>query len=434
VAVLLKLAWRNLWRHRRRTLLTVAAIGLGLAVLITMVSFVAGLQEMMVEQVARSSVGHVQLHHPEYRARRAVDLVLPQASALLAAVEATPGVRAASARLIFTGALRSSTSSAMPVVQILAVDATREAPFSILADHVVRGGFLVKPPEALAQGAPPRVRDRKGILMGVKLARALKVDLGSKVRVETAGFEGATTAAAFYVSGLLETGSDLIDRQLVLVPLADMQALTGAGDAAHEISVLVDGQAAIPDMLPALRATARRHQAPGAPLAEVLPWWEVAPDVRRMIDLLSLWNAIVHLLMLVILSAGILTTMFMVVLERRHEFGVQLALGTRPFPLFVGVMLEALLVAVLAVATGLAVGALAVWALVTHGIDLRWLIGGYSVAGLLVSAIYYGSWSAHVFYEPAAVVFVGTIVMALWPALRVARMKALDAIRQGGAS
>ncbi len=429
----LKLAWRNLWRHRRRTLLTVGAIGLGLAVMVTTVSFVAGLQEMMTEQVARSSVGHLQLHHPEYRARRSSELVMRDASRLLAAIDATPGVQAASARLVFTGAVRSSTSSAVPIVQILAVDPAREARFSILADHVAQGGFLVPPAESLAPDAPQRVRDRKGITIGVKLARALKVELGSKLRVETAGFDGATTAGAFYVSGLLQTGSDMIDRQLALVSLADMQALSGAGDAVHEISVLVDGQAAIPGMVDALRGVAERVRAAGGPRVEVLPWWEVAPEVQRMIDLLGLWTTIVYLLMLVILSAGILTTMFMVVLERRHEFGVQLALGERPLPLFLGVMLEALLLAVLAVLAGLAVGAVAVAWLVTCGIDLRWLIGGYSVAGLLVSAIYYGSWAARVFWEPALVVFVGTVFMALWPALRVARMKALDAIRQGGA-
>jgi len=431
--VLLKLAWRNLWRHRRRSLLTVAAIGLGLAVLIFMVSFIVGLEEMMVEQVARSSAGHVQLHHPDYRARRSVELVLPEASRLLAAVEATPGVRAASARLVFTGAVRSSLSSAVPVVQILAVDPEREGRFSILADHVTRGGFLVPPPEALAPDAPARVKARKGITLGVTLARSLKVDLGSKVRVETAGFRGATTAAAFHVSGLIETGSDVIDGRLALVRLADMQELSGAGDAVHEISVLTEGAAAIPGAVEALRATAAANHVAGTPPAEVLPWWEVAPDVGRMIDLLDLWSGIVYLLMLVVLSAGILTTMFTVVLERRHELGVLLALGERPSLLFVGVMLEALLLALLAVAAGLMVGAVAVAWLVVYGLDLRWLIGGYSVAGLLVSAIYHGSWAARVFWQPALVVFVGTVFMALWPALRVARMKALDAIRQGGA-
>lgn len=426
------MAWRNLWRHRRRTLLTVSAIGLGLAVLIAMVSFVAGLQEMMVEQVARSSVGHVQLHHPQYRARRAVQLVLQDATRLQAVVDATPGVRASSARLLFTGAIRSSTSSATPIVQIMAVDPARERGFSVLADHVAEGGFVTPPPEALAPDAPARVRERKGLLMGARLARELKVGLGSKVRLDTAGFQGATTAAAFYVTGLVSTGSDMVDRRLVMVPLADMQALSGAGDAVHEITVMLDGQAAIPGALEALRTSLAAALAGADGAVEVLPWWDVAPDVKRMIDLANIWNAILYLLMLVILSAGILTTMFMVVLERRHEFGVRLALGAEPFPLFLGVMLEALLLAALAVAAGLAVGALAVWGLVAYGIDLRWLIGGYSVAGLLVSAIYYGSWAPHVFYEPALVVFVGTVAMALWPAVRVARMKALDAIRQGG--
>jgi putative ABC transport system permease protein len=431
--MILKMSWRNLWRNRRRTLLTVAAIGLGLTVLITMVSFTEGMMQMMVEQVAKSSMGHVQLHHPEYLEKKTVRLMMKEGSRLTDIVRKVPGVEALSARLLFSGSIRSSTSSTVRVVRVAAVDPKQESQFSALAAKVVQGGFVVPPIEALDNNAPERVRRRKGILLGIKLAQQLKVELGSKVRVDTAGFHGATTAAAFYVTGIMKTGTDAFDKQMVLVSLADMQEVTGAGDAVHEISIMAregDDLEALSKRVDDAVAAANGDGAIGP--VQTLPWYKVSPDLKQMMDMSSSWTAVLYLLMLVILSAGILTTMFMVVFERRREFGVQLALGIRPHSLFAGVMLEALLIASLACAVGLAVGTVAVAWLVVYGLDLSYFMEGFEFSGLFIENVYMGAATAKVFVEPTVVVFIGTVLFALWPAMKVARMKALDAIRQGG--
>jgi len=428
-----RMAWRNLWRNRRRTLLTMAAIGLGQALLIAMISFVVGMIEMMVEQVARSSMGHIQLHEPDYLEKRAPRLVLPHATGLLALVDGTPGVKASSSRLVFSGSIRSNRSSTVQVVQVLAVDPEREAHFSALSERVVQGGFVTPPPESLAPDAPQRIKGRAGILIGHKLARQLKVELGSKVRLDTAGFTGATAAAAFTVTGILDTGLDGFDRGTALVPLAAMQQVTGAGDVVHEISVMVDDPTRIAAVAERLRQAIAQAGDPAlAGHVAVQPWWEVSPDIKQMIDMSGSWSAMLYLLMMIILSAGILTTLYMVVFERKREFGVMLALGTRAGALFWGVMREACLLALMAAAGGLAVGVVIVAWLHTYGLDLSWLMGGCDFAGMFIENVYKGSVAPEVFWEPTLVVVLGTLFFALWPALRVARMKALDAIRQGG--
>ena len=431
--MLFKIAWRNLWRNRRRTMLTLAAIGLGLTLLIAMVSFVYGMQEMMIEQVARSSNGHVQLHHPEYLEKRTARLVMRDASRLTKAIEAVPGVRGFSARLLFSGAIRSSRASAVHVVRVVAVDPDQERRFSSLAEKVIRGEFVAPPPETQDPDAPARVRGRHGVLIGKKLAAHLKADLGSKLRLDTAGFQGTTVAGAFYVTGILETGSDLFDKHTVMVALSDMQAVTGAGDVAHEISLMVD-----PEVDPAALVirvqeaiAALPDQGSLGPIA-VQTWWEVLPDIKQMIDMTGAWNGVLYMLMMVILSAGILTTLFMAVFERRREFGIQLALGTRGVTLFWAVMLEALFIALLSAALGLAFGGAIVAYLVRHGLDLSWLMGGFDFAGMFIENVYRGSAAPRVFVEPTLVVMTATMLFALWPAAKVARMRALDGIRQGG--
>jgi len=431
--MLLKMSWRNLWRNRRRTMLTVAAIGLGLMVLITMVSFTEGMMQMMVEQVAKSSIGHVQLHHPDYLEKKTVRLRMQEGRQLADIVAGVDGVEALSSRLLFSGSIRSSRSSTVRVVRVTAVDPEREARFSALAAKVVEGDFVVPPPEALDEKAPERVRRRKGILLGIKLAQQLKVELGSKVRVDTAGFHGATTAAAFYVTGIMKTGTDAFDKQMVLVSLADMQEVTGAGDAVHEMAIMAregDDLDLLSQRIDDAVAAANGDGAIGP--VQTLPWYKVSPDLKQMMDMSGSWTGILYLLMLVILSAGILTTMFMVVLERRREFGVQLALGIGRGSLFSGVMLEALLIAALACAVGLAAGALAVAWLTIYGLDLSYFMEGFEFSGLFIENVYMGAATPKVFVEPTVVVFIGTILFALWPAMKVARMKALDAIRQGG--
>jgi len=430
------MSWRNLWRNRRRTLLTVAAISMGQLVLIIMVSFMCGMFELMLEQVARSGMGHVQLHHPEYMEKKTAGLNMPDAAKMTAAVEAVGGVEGVSPRLLFSGTIRSSTASNVQVVKVMAVDPEREGRFSALSEKVIEGGFVTDPEGSGDPDVPLRKRVRRGILIGAKLAQHLKAEMGSKLVISTVGFEGSSVQTAFWVTGILETGSNSFDKHMVLVPLDAMQASTGAGDVAHEISVMVSDAERIEEVAAAIRGAldlpADGSLAADGPPVVVQPWWEVTPDIKQMLDLSGSYNMFLYMLMMVILSAGILTTMFMVVYERRREFGVQLALGTGRAALFKGVMLEALFIALLAAAVGLFLGAIAVYFLKEYGLDLSFIVGGFDFQGMFIENVYRGSAAPKVFIDPTLVVVIGTLLFALWPAARVARMKAIDAIKQGG--
>ncbi len=353
---------------------------------------------------------------------------MPGASEVIAVTRKAEGVEALSARLLLSGALRSNMSSVVQVVQVVAADPVAEASFNALADKVVEGGFMAPPPGAGRPDAPLRIRSRKGITIGKKLADQLKVRIGSKVRLDTAGFRGTNVALAFYVTGIFSTGTDMFDRRMALVSLKDMQEATGAGDVVHEIAVRVADRSDISVVVDRIGAALSRAGRAGQ--IAVQPWWVVSPEIRQMVNMMESFNGMMYFMVLVILSAGILTTIYMVVYERKHEFGVQMALGTRPGRLFVMIMVEAAWMAALAAAVGIALGVLVVWYLAVHGIDLSILGEGFDFQGLFIDNVYKGSTAPDVFIEPTVVVVLGTLFFALWPALKVARMKVLDAMRE----
>jgi len=224
------------------------------------------------------------------------------------------------------------------------------------------------------------------------------------------------------VTGLVETGAASFDRQLVLVELAGLQRLSGVGDRVHEVTLLAAEPAGLPTLVEALRALLPAE-------VRVRPWWEIRPEIKQMLEITRSWTVFLYVLMLALLSAGILTTLAMVVRERRREFGVQLALGTSRGRLFAGILLESILLALLATGGGLLLSVGVVAFLAGHGIDLSWLIGGFDFAGLFLENVYRGSASPRVFGEPALAVLVGTVLLAVWPAWQAARLRIVDALR-----
>lgn len=447
-----RLAWRNLWRNTRRTVLTMTIIAMGLSLLILLASYLVGMSGKLQTQLARSSIGHLQVHHPQFRSQRQVDMLIPDASKVVDAMENLPEVEAVRPRITLTASIRSSMSSTVRIVPLLGVDRNREIGASRTPDQVIDGQYVVRPPEALEPDAPMRHRMRRGITLGDKLARLLNVGLGSRVRMDMAGLTEATVSGAWYVTGIVDTGADSVDQSIAIVDIAGLQQLLGAGDQVHEISALLyDGAQtdAVVDTIAGKLASVEVElrqlelswadqmssddlQSPTHGVLAVESWAAIAPDVKAMLGMMDMASGFTYALMLILMSSGILTTMFTVVFERRRELGVQSALGSSPWRIFAGSMTEAVWLAALSVGLGLAVGGVWAWLLTTYGIDLSGMSGNLSAGGLTIDSVLKGEMTVGVFVEPAMVVFVATMLFALLPSIRMARMKPVEAMADKG--
>ena len=447
-----RLAWRNLWRNPRRTLLTVAIIALVLSLLMWLVSYMEGMSEKLQDQLARSSIGHLQVHHPQYRSQRQVDMLIPDAGLAVKTISELPGVVAVRPRLSVTASIRSSMSSTVRMVPLLGVQRDREIGASDIPDRVSEGEYVVPPPEALAEDAPLRYRNRRGITLGDKLAELLNVEIGSKVRLDMAGISEATCSAAWYVTGIVNTGSDTRDQSIAIVDLTGLQTVLGATGQVHEISVLLEdsnhtGSAVetIKEKLADVRVPLRQLElswvdrltgsGDGVAAAEdglaIEAWWEVSPEIKTMLGMMDMASGFSYGLMLILMSSGILTTMFTVVYERKREIGVQSALGTPPWRVFAGSMAEAAWLALIAVIIGSALGTVWAWLMTKYGIDLSGMSGTVDAGGIYMDKLQ-GKMSVRVFTEPAMVVFFATLVFALFPSLRMARLKPMEAMADKG--
>ena len=324
------MAWRNLWRNRRRTVITLSAIIFGVFLSVIMMAMQDQNWADMIRLAARLGAGHVTLQHPEY-----LD---------------TPTL---SRPVTGTDELRRLAAGNPRVIRVV----ERISGFNMLstARENVGAGFLAVSPEnedeetlslleAVTEGEFFRTSSDGGIILGARLASNLDVELGSKVVYTLTDKEGEIVSGLARVSGIIETGSPSVDGGICLLPLDTVRELIGYGpDEAIQVAAFVDDQRVTDRVVTDLEG--------GAPAGvAVLPWHELQPDLAVFIAMKVGGAQVMMFVLAVLVAAGIFNTLFVSVMERLREFGIMLAVGFSPSQLFRLVMLESAWLAVVGLA------------------------------------------------------------------------------------
>jgi ABC-type lipoprotein release transport system permease subunit len=402
-----RMAWRNLWRNPRRTSLALAAIGLSLALVLVYDGALRAYADWMRETITGPLLGHVQVHAPGWRKDRAMDRTLRGTEEALAAVRAAPGVASASAR-VYAPALAALGEEGFAVL-VLALDPAAEArPTGLLA------GTFERPAG-------------KRVLMGKALAEVMGVGAGDVVALVGQGADGSLANDLFTVAGLVSTSVDLVNRQAVLMELPVARELFAMPDEAHEIVV----HGTDPGASRALAATLRA--VPALAGAEVLDWESLAPEMLALVEFVEVAWVLVLALVFVAAAAGIANTMLMSTFERTRELGMLLALGARPRRIVVLVVSEALVLGLVGVLLGVAIGGGLVAVGHHTGWDYQALTGRgpseLSFAGLRWSLVLYPRLALADVLRGAGAVLVTALLAAAWPASRAARLEPSKALR-----
>lgn len=401
--LLLTLAWRNLWRHPRRTLLTGLTVAFGQALLLVFLGLNDGGHLQMIEATVRMGSGHVLIEAPGYHRRRGVELALPAPAIERAAAWARTRpelVRAVVPRAFASGLLSSADGATG--ASLTGVDPRVEASVSRFADRVTRGRFL-------------EASDRAAAVIGAGIARLLKAGVGSRVVLtgqEAGG--GEIRSALLSIVGILSTGLPELDESLVLVPLPFLQEFLDLGGGVHQVALLLDDQAAAPAAAAALRAA--------LPDLEVLSWAEANPQLAAFIRIDDAGNYLFDAIFFLLIGFMVLNTLLMSVLERRREFALLDALGLGPRRRFLGVVLEAAILAALASAAGLGLGFAGHTYFRVHGLPLRWFTEqNLEAAGVAIDPIMRSALAPERVAQALAVVFGLTLLLALWAARHAGR-------------
>jgi ABC-type lipoprotein release transport system permease subunit len=413
---LLQLAWRNLWRNPRRTLIAMAAIGLGYAMLLFVACLMAGLRQQMIESGTGLVLSDMEVHAPDYYPDRPTHQTLggrtgTDVSALLAAIAADPRVQAASPRVYGYGLVSATHQSAG--VQLLGVVPDQEQKITVLQTRMVKGSYLT--------GRMP-----KGVVMGDKLAATIGVETGSEIVLLTPAADGSTGNDLYTVAGLFHTGLDDMDRGLVLMSLASLQELLRLPPGRiHEVGIKLHDITAATTTAAALEVQ----------LSKTLPvrvraWPELAPELDDYVQFNRRVTFILFFIFFLLAVMGIVNTMLMAIIERTRELGMLMAVGMRPAQVVGLIVSEAASLAGASLVLGGALGAPLLWYLQVHGLNLGGDRGAVSLAGVVVGPLWYGRQDFTTYTQAALGLAITALVSALYPALRAARFRPTEALRK----
>lgn len=409
----LKMAWRNIWRNPRRTMLTIAAIAFACILLVFMLSFQFGSYETMVNASVRIHTGHLQIQARGYQDNHEIRRVIPDPQPLLAALDTIPAVQAYAPRAR-AFALVSSQDRAYGVM-VEGIAPAAEARVSTLRSIIRQGTYLETTPAA--NGIP-------GALIGHLLARNLKVTPGDELTVLGQGRDGSIAATVVAVQGIYNSGMDDFDRSAIQIPLGAFQEVFAMESAVHEIVImgrhLADGPLIADELQAPLAAVDSLW-----PLL-VLDWDALMPGLRQAINMDLVSGGIFYLILIMVVAFSILNTFLMAILERTYEFGVMMAMGTKPGRLTRLVLAESAGMTLLGVGLGILLGCLVTWYFMQHGIHL----GASEISRQfgIPDTLYPRLTAISITAGPLAV-FIITLLAALYPALKIRRLQPVEAMR-----
>ena len=399
--LLVTLAWRNLWRHKRRTAVMLFALALGIWSMVVMAALIRGSMEQHIKKEILNLTGHVQIHAPGYRDDPAVDQRFTPPAALAQALTQKPMI-AASARVRVPAVISSERESAG--VTLVGIDPERERGLSFISTAITSGQYLASP-------------DDPGLLLGRKLAERLETALGRRVVLMSQDANNQIGDRGFRVVGIFDADPQAMETGYVFIGLDAARKMLKTGNDVSEIAVMARDRNRLESEVQALRAA--------APDLDVAPWTDVQPllvlteKVNNVV--LLIWFAVVFAAM----AFGLINTLLMAVFERTREFGLFQALGMPPRFIIGQVLIESLMLLMLA----LVLGNLASWASVASlrgGIDLSAFSEGLEMVG--VSPVIYPALAAGDVTAANVIVVVLGVLASLYPAWRASRYVPVEAI------
>ncbi|MEN6375135.1 MAG: FtsX-like permease family protein [Smithella sp.] len=394
---LLRISWRNLWRNRRRTVITMAAVALNAMILITTYALMDGMLRQTVLNATQLVTGEAQIHAMGYLSDRSIYKTLENPQAILStlrenSIEAAP-------RAYGYGLVSRGTKSAGAL--FWGIDPGREKATFDLPAHLAEGSFL---------GPAPH----KGIVLGKKLARSLNARLGAEIVLLVQAADGSLGNELFTVTGILKSVGEGIDRNAAIIHLDDFRQLFAMSTGIHEIAVNTRGRVPL-EMLTAILP----RLVPGS---EVKTWRQLLPALSDMLQLSGASMSLFGAIFFAAAGLGVMNTMLMTTYERSHEFGLLKALGTSPWRIVRDVAFEAWLMAAVSTVFAVVLGVAASYALQEYGLDTSALAGETTIAGVVFDPVWRAALSIEAVVAPVVIMWIVCVLAALYPAAMSARL------------
>jgi putative ABC transport system permease protein len=402
---LFRMAWRNVWRNKRRTLIALVAIALGLVFLAFMDGSIAGFQQSVFGNAVRLQGGNVQVHAPGYRekAKRLPLLPLVAADEVVRAARALSQVVAASRR-ISTAGFVSSREATMPVM-ISGIEPELEAPVGLLAGNIAQGRYLTAGDEDL-------------ILVGEAMATRLQVSVGDRITLLGRATHEQMRRRTMTVVGIYDLGLSEAEKQMVYISLAEAQTLFDLRDQATEVVVALQSVGQEKAVVAALQAA--------LPAVEVASWQDLKPEMNQSLEVDKQVMSIFGLVVLLIAGVGILNLMLMAVFERTREIGILAAMGMKRRETVALFLLEGMLIGLLGALVGSLLGGLV--NVYMGRVGMPWTARDYSdLTAMMGERIYFSLTPGKVLGRALAAAVIAALA-SLYPAWQASRREPAEAL------
>jgi len=408
--MLIKLAWRNLWRNKLRTSIILGAMVFGLTGVIAMMGFMTGFVDSMISNAIRWQTSHIQIHEQKYVTNSDISDQIPNGQTLAESIRALDDVTAVSARFIAQGMIASARSNRG--VQINGIDLVNEAKITPLSSHITQGEWLDN-------------TGRNPILVSEKMAERLKLRIGSKVVLTFTDVEGEVAGAAYRVRGMFATPSTSFDEGKVFVRKSDLQH-TASMHGVHEIAILVsdvDKISLVEEEIKALLDFASNSSQ-----LSIRDWQRIQPMLATMMSTMDVSNQVILVIFVVAMMFGIINIMLMSVFERTQEFGVLMAVGMQKHKIFSLIMFETTLLGVTGASLGIFVSIALVTLMNSVGISLASMSEGFGAYG--VDTLLRPRVSAREYSMIFTTVFVASVLAAIYPARQILKQRPVEAMAE----
>lgn len=402
---IVKMAWRNIWRNKRRTILTMFSIFLAMLLSLFTRSMQKGSYANMISNVVKISTGYIQIHKKGYWENKSINKTFRFNHSIIEMILAEENITAALPRLE-SFALASSGSRTKGTL-VIGTNPELEDSLNHFSKKIIRGKYLSG--------------NDRSIIVAEKLAAYLQLEVGDTLVMMGQGYHGITAAEQYPIKGILHFPIPQLNNKLIIMPLKEAQYFYGADNRLTSISLMLKNPDKLEKEISGLKKSLGKNY-------EIMSWQEMNPEMVQTIESDNVGGIIMLAILYLVIGFGVFGTVLMMTMERRKEFAVMIAIGMQKTKLLFMVLTETLLIGIIAVLSGLVVSYPLLVYMFYHPIQLTGAMAE-SMISFGAEPIMPFSLQTSIFTSQTISVIIITIVAVIYPLSVLLKFKVLKAMR-----
>lgn len=397
--LILKMAWKNSFLRLSRTILVVLMIAVSMSMMLGIQGLYDGMAENMIDKNKRSGSGDFSMFAKDYRVDKEISRRILNADAIKETLLKNKNIEAVVSRVKADGLVSTARKSSFAV--ICGIDLNEEEKFGMFSDFLHKGKMDLS---------------KRGALLGIELAKTLKVKVGSKIVFSTQDSNGEINSVALRVRGIVQTTNMSIDTSTIYVDIKKLYPLLDINDSdAMQIAI----KSANAELYADLNAT--------YPELEVKSFLELKPMMKMMQEMMFIFNSITFFIVMMVVFIGILGVMYVSILDRVREFGIMLAIGMEYKYIRGQIILESVFVGFIGFVLGSIMGGLFLYYLGEHGLDLSEFADAMQSFGY--ETIIYATIKVSYFINTFLAIITASILSVFLPLRKIKKLNPVEVIK-----